>query len=182
MPATLAEVAVAVPERTEDKPMQSLHIRLADIPSSRFVAHGDFHIWTEGSLLCYEVQGPFNLEFVRALGAARQKIVHNWNPQHPVGAIVHWRQTALMTPEAFAAYAHSFTQFNQSTLAVAALAWVADHTVEGMQLLGSHFVALFQKIGTNFRFFETEAPAREWVAWELQKAASSSPPLGTEQR
>lgn len=150
--------------------MESLRICLTDLPRRGFAAHGNFRIWTEGDLLCYEVCGPFNLEFVHALGAARRQIVQGWNPQHPVGAIVHWHQTALMTPEAFAAYADGFTQFNRDTLAVAALAWVADSTVEGMVLLRRHFEALFRKNAINFRVFDTLPAGKSWVTREVARA------------
>lgn len=53
--------------------MPALKVTLADIAVGRFAAHGDFAIWTEGDIRCYDVTGPFNLEWVQALGQARHQ-------------------------------------------------------------------------------------------------------------
>ena len=149
--------------------MPSLKVRLADIASSRFAAHGDFSIWTDGDLLCYDVTGPFNLEWVQALGLARRQIVGSWRPRHRVGALVHWHRSSLMSPEALQAYEEGFAQFKQTSVGPAALAWVADGSVEGMVLLRRHFDALFRKNAVNFRFFDDLAAGRAWVEQEVAR-------------
>ena len=143
--------------------MATHRITLADVAPGRFAAHGDFAIWTEGDVLCYEVTGPFNLEWVRALGEARQRIVAQWSPQRRVGAVVHWKHSALMSPEALQAYEDGFSQFKQSHRGPIALAWVCAPEVEGMRLLAQRFEALFAASHTNFRLFANPAPARAWV-------------------
>jgi hypothetical protein len=67
--------------------MPDLQVTLADVSTSRFVAHGDFSIRIDGDVLCYDVTGPFNLEWVQALGLARKQIVSAWQPKRRIGAI-----------------------------------------------------------------------------------------------
>lgn len=152
--------------------MTEHRIRLQDITGTRFAPHGDFTIWTQGDILYYEVAGPFNLEWVRALGEARQRIIEQWKPQQRVGAIVHWRHSALMSPEALEAYEAGFTQFKQRSRGAAALAWVASAEVEGMRLLSQRFHAIFESTITNFQMFDTMEPARAWV-WRCVEQANA---------
>ena len=154
--------------------MPSLKVKLSDIASSRFAAHGDFAIWTDGDLLCYDVTGPFNLEWVQALGLARKQIVSAWRPSNRVAAIVHWHTSALMSPEALQAYEDGFAQFKQTSVGPAALAWVADASVEGMPLLRRHFETLFRKNATNFRFFDDPVAARDWAEQEVARVRQSA--------
>ena len=154
--------------------MTQHRISLEDIAGSRFAAHGDFSIRTEGDVLCYEVTGPFNLEWVQALGEARRRIVEQWKPQRRVGAIVHWKHSALMSPQALAAYEAGFAQFKQKARGPIALAWVADADVEGMRLLSQHFQSIFTTNETNYRLFEQPEPARAWVDEWVERAAAQS--------
>jgi hypothetical protein len=154
--------------------MPAHRICLQDIAGSRFAAHGDFTIWTEGDVLCYEVTGPFNLEWVQALGEARRMMVEQWKPQRRVGAIVHWKHSALMSPQALAAYEAGFAQFKQHARGPVALAWVADAEVEGMRLLSQHFQTIFTSNQTNYRLFDRPEPARAWVDEWVERAAAEA--------
>ncbi|MDT8990762.1 hypothetical protein RQP54_07765 [Curvibacter sp. APW13] len=156
--------------------MAEYRIALGDIGAGRFAAHGDFRIWTDGDVLCYEVRGPFNLEWVRALGEARQRIVAQWRPQQRVGAIVHWRHSALMSPEALAAYEAGFAQFKQNARGAVALAWVCAEPVEGMGLLSQRFEALFAASQTDFGLFTDPVAARAWVDARVARARDNAQP------
>jgi hypothetical protein len=154
--------------------MVAHQIQLRDIASSRFAVHGDFSIWTDGDVLCYEVAGPFNLEWVQALGEARKRIVAQWQPKQRVGAVVHWKHSALMSHDALAAYEAGFAQFKQTARGPIALAWVAGPEVEGMRFLSQRFSAIFAANQTNFRLFEALQPARTWVEEWVQRAAQET--------
>ena len=52
-------------------PENPLQVHSNDVHASRFAPHGEFRIWTEGAILCYDATGPFNLEALHALDAAR---------------------------------------------------------------------------------------------------------------
>jgi len=140
-----------------------LQVHSNDVSTSRFTPHGEFRIWTEGDILCYDATGPFNLEALHALAAARVKIVQQWKPGRRIAALVHWHTSALMSPEAFAAYGQGLERFHESANLPVALAWVASPEVEGMQLMIAKFEELFARRKTNFRLFDSLEPARAWV-------------------
>lgn len=156
--------------------MESLHISLADMPKGRFAAHGDFRIWVDGDVLRYEVQGPVNIELIRAMVKARQHLVAAWQPKQPVGTIVHWFGSALMTADAFAMWESAHAEATKSNSLKVAEAWVASPMVEGMGLLLKTYEARIQNHGSNFRFFENYARAHEWVRQEIQKNKHQGPP------
>jgi hypothetical protein len=140
-----------------------LKVTSNEVSTSRFAPHGEFSIWTDGDILCYDATGPFNLEALHALAAARVKIVAQWRPSRRVAVIVHWHNSALMSPEAFTAYGEGLAKFHESANIPVALAWVAAPEVEGMRLMIDRFADLFARRKTNFRLFEDLQPARDWV-------------------
>lgn len=154
----------------------SLSVSSADVSTGRFAAHGTFKIWTDGDILCYDATGPFNLEALQALAAARSQIVAQWKPGRRVAALVHWHQSALMSPEAFAAYGEGLAKFHESANVPVALAWVAAPEVEGMGLMVDKFSTLFASHNTNFRLFATLGPALAWINTCLEQAKRALAP------
>jgi hypothetical protein len=144
-------------------PDNPLQVHSNDVSTGRFAPHGEFRIWTEGDILYYDATGPFNLEALHALAAARVKIVQQWKPGRRIAALVHWHKSALMSPEAFAAYGQGLERFHESVNLPVALAWVASPDVEGMQLMINKFEELFARRKTNFRLFDDLDAARAWV-------------------
>jgi len=144
-------------------PVNPLQVHSNDVSTGRFAPHGEFRIWTEGDILCYDATGPFNLEALHALATARVKIVQQWKPGRRIAAMVHWHKSALMSPEAFAAYSRGLEHFHESVNLPVALAWVASPDVEGMQLMINKFEELFARRKTNFRLFDDPDAARAWV-------------------
>lgn len=140
-----------------------LQVTSNEVSTSRFAPHGEFRIWVQGDILFYDATGPFNLEALHALAAARAKISRQWKPGRRVAAIVHWHGSALMSPEAFAAYGEGLAKFHERANMPVALAWVASADVEGMSLMIAKFEHLFTQRKTNFRLFESLEPARAWV-------------------
>jgi hypothetical protein len=161
-----------MPPATENDP----RISSRDIPTGRFSAHGEIRIWIEGDVICYEATGPFNLEALQALAVARLKIMEQWHPVRRVAAIVHWKNSALMSPEAFEAYRKGLTSFHQHRRNPVALAWVAAPEVEGMSLMVQNFQPVFESVGTNFRLFQTVEPARAWIEENLVRANQQPKP------
>lgn len=156
-------------------PLSSLQVHSNDVSTSRFAPHGEFRIWTEGDILCYDATGPFNLEALHALAAARSSIVGQWKPKRRIAALVHWHKSALMSPEAFAAYGQGLERLHESANLPVALAWVASPDVEGMQLMIDRFEELFARRKTNFRLFDDLDAARAWVNASLAKVNDASP-------
>lgn len=151
-----------------------LQVTSNEVSTSRFAPHGEFQIQAQGDILFYDATGPFNLEALQALAAARVKITRQWKPARRVAAIVHWHGSALMSPEAFAAYSEGLARFNESANMPVALAWVASADVEGMSLMIAKFKHLFTQRKTNFRLFEEFEPARAWVDACLASAQSDA--------
>lgn len=147
----------------------SLQVSSSEVSTSRFAPHGTFDIWTDGDILHYDATGPFNLEALQALAAARAKIVTQWRPGRRVGALVHWHNSALMSPQAFAAYGEGLAKFHENANTPAALAWVAAPEVEGMGMMVEKFSDLFASHNINFRLFATLEPAIAWIHARLEQ-------------
>lgn len=156
------------------------HDEPTDLKSSadskgQFAPHGEFTLRSDGEILCYEATGPFNLESMQALRITRIKAYERWQPTRKFAAVVHWHNSALMSPEAFHAYRDGYIQFIQDTQAEAVVAWAADADVEGMYLMVQKFAEVFALTRTNFRFFTDIAPAHAWVRENLDQLKSGPP-------
>lgn len=133
----------------------------------RFAPHGEFTLRSDGEILCYEAVGAFNFESMQALHITRIKAYERWQPTQTFAAVVHWHNSALMSPEAFQAYRQGYIQFIKDTQAKAVVAWVAAQGVEGMKLMVQTFAEVFEVTRTQFRFFTDVAPAHAWVREKL---------------
>lgn len=152
-------------------------ISTTDTHQGPFAAHGEFKLWVDGNILRYEARGPFNREALQALDVARGKLVAAWRPRGPVAAIVHWKESALMSPDAFAEYRAGLIRHQKAAKRPVALAWVAPPEVEGMNIMKDLFEDLFAERQTNYRLFDAEQPAQEWVNACLARARNKAPSL-----
>lgn len=117
-----------------------------------------------GNVVHYTSTGPFNLEGIAAVGAARSVVLQQWKPVGPYAAIVLWQHSMLMSAEALQVYEAGFTKLTGTLDDLCALAWVVDESVEGVTFMLPRFVRIFEEVGINFRRFTAIAPAEEWVA------------------
>jgi hypothetical protein len=140
-----------------------------------FAPHGEFRIQCLDGLLCYEAIGPFNLEAVRALGPARRRAFERWAqaPGARVGVLVHWQGSALMSPDAFSAYHAGLSAFAQSIAVPAAVAWVAEPELEGMDFMVDRFGEAFAANGVEFQLFTDRQDAERWLRTSLAEASKA---------
>lgn len=134
-----------------------------DYNTSPHKAHGVLHLHGEGNIAYYECTGPFNLEAIKALGAARIALMKKWQPVGPIAAIVHWKGSVLMTSDAMAAYSAGLSRFVEEEADLAAVAWVADEEIEGMAFMLPRFSKIFANTQTSFQLFTTMTEAQNWV-------------------
>lgn len=143
-----------------------------DFAQPGFRPHGEFHCHLEGDILMWVSRGPFNLEALQAYGKVRRAAFERWDlGARPVGAVMEWVTSALMSPEAFALYRQGFDAFMASQHTLAAVAWVGNpDLVEGLDVMHEHYVPLFERHGLPFRVFDEAGPAIAWVRQVLQRA------------
>jgi len=140
--------------------------------SGQFAPHGEFRIQCLDGLLCYEAIGPFNLEAVRALGPARRQAFERWAsaPGARPAVLVHWQHSALMSPEAFAAYHAGLSATVQSLAMPPVVAWVAEPELEGMDFMVERFAKVFADSRIEFRLFTDWREAERWLRARLAEA------------
>ncbi|MBH9552663.1 hypothetical protein [Inhella gelatinilytica] len=133
-----------------------------------FPAHGRFRARLLQGLLHWENEGPFNAEALRCYAQARDAAYARWGAQMSrVGGVVTWRDSVLMSPEAFEIYTQGFESFLARGSRLRAVAWVAAPAVEGLPFMVERFAKLFSQHGVAFRLFEQIEPATDWVRAEL---------------
>lgn len=144
-------------------PDQRTTIVSTDFKVGQFAMHGQVKLTTDGNILLYESTGPFNIETIKAFTAARASIHLKLDASKPYAAIVHWRNSALMPLDAFAAYQDGYVKFLSENQCPRALAWASGPEVEGMDFMIARFTNIFDAHGINFKCFATTAEARSWV-------------------
>lgn len=145
------------------KPHQRTTVASTDFKNGPFAMHGEVKLTTDGNILLYESTGPFNIETIKAFTAARASIHQKLDASKPYAAIVHWRNSALMPLDAFAAYEAGYVKFLRENQCPLALAWASGPGVEGMDFMIARFVKVFDEHRINFKCFATTAEARSWV-------------------
>lgn len=146
-----------------------------DFAPSGFVPHGEFRCHLDQDILMWVSRGPFNLEALQAYGRVRREAFARWSlDARPVGAVMQWVHSALMSPEAFALYSQGFEAFMASHHTLIAVAWVGGPDVEGLNFMHAHFAPLFEMHGLPFRVFDEVAPAVAWVRPLLQQAQQAA--------
>jgi hypothetical protein len=153
----------SIPSVTMASQTPPTSVAASDFKTSRFSMHGEVTLTTDGNILLYESTGPFNVETIQAFTTARASIHKAIDSTRPYAAIVHWRNSALMPLEAFAAYQDGYVSFLRENRHPLLLAWVFGPEVEGMDFMIARFRHIFDEHRLNFRSFSTAADARKWV-------------------
>jgi len=142
-----------------------------DFAQPGFPPHGEFHCHMEHGLLMWTSHGPFNLEALQAYGRVRQAAFQRWGlNKRPVGAVMQWLDSALMSPDAFALYRRGFDAFMDSHHSLIAVAWVGSPEVEGLDLMHRQYAPLFEQHCLPFRVFDDLATAVAWIRPLLLRA------------
>lgn len=136
-----------------------------------FRPHGQVEIWTEGSVVRIEAQGPFNREAVQAVGRAMRDLF----AERPVGRvfadILVMRDSLIASPDALAAFEQFLAAMSAAGFAPEVVAYVVAPEVEGRSLMLPLFTEIYARHGREFAAFECMAEAEAWVRERLAARA-----------
>lgn len=143
-----------------------------DFAQGRFGAHGRVEITGGVDLGVSLLEGPFNVEAIRASNLARLVYLRQYPPQRAWAILGRCRQSMLTSPEGIEAHREGLREsFVDNVRPPVAVAWVAQGDVEGFELMASFYQANFESIGVPMRCFREEAEARAWIASLLEPLA-----------
>jgi len=135
-----------------------------DLKDDGFAPHGEFRVGWRDGVVWWDAYGPFNLEALQRYDRMRHIARQRWLTKGQwFGGVVHWHDSALMSPEAFEAYTQGFVAVYGRPHRLAAVAWVADPELEGMHFMRKRFAALFAQYGLSMREFADPLEADAWV-------------------
>ena len=77
---------------------------IQDHSRSSFSPHGNIEVWPEGSVIRYNVAGPFNTEAIQAFARAVGSLLREWQPEGAFVSLSHWQGSMMATPDAMASY------------------------------------------------------------------------------
>lgn len=159
-------------------PVVSGWISSSEFGTATYPPHGEFRLRQDGHVVFYEATGPFNLQAVQCLAKARDALVSGQRAATLLAAVVHFRHSVVMAPDAFSAWEQGLKQFAAQGVALAGVAWVALPEVEGFQFLLSRYRAIFDAAQIPFAVFTDLPLACDWVRGRLDThERRDSPPL-----
>lgn len=151
----------------------------AQFADGRLRLHGSYEIRKEAELFVIEVEGPFNLESVLALGQARQAAMAEWCTDQGQGQgqaqawMVIFNTSMMMSLEALEAYSSGLQQQLQASSPVIALAWVVGPEVEGGLIMLDHFARIFSQYALPWQVFEDSYSAKIWLQASLNASRTN---------
>lgn len=144
-------------------------ISTQDLHRSGFAPHGEFRLHYADGILRSHNLGPFNAEALRLYTQLRAAAFQRWQLSGRwISGLALWEGSALMPPQAFDDYERGLRDFLRTEHRLAAVAWVSEPELEGMQFMAERFGRLFAATGMPFRRFTQEAAARAWVLPHLE--------------
>lgn len=144
-------------------------ISSSEFSTATYPPHGEFRLRMEGNLALYEAVGPFNLQAIQALARVRDALMGTLQSDDMVAAVVHFHQSAIMTPDAFTAWGAGLQQLAAKRKAIAGVCWVAQADVEGFHFLLSHYRAIFEQAQIPFHACTDLALALGWAREQLNR-------------
>ncbi len=132
-----------------------------------FKPHGRLALWTEGSVMHIQAEGPFNREAVLALGLAMKQLYQTLPLDREFVFLLEFRASLMASPEAMAAYGDFLKAMSMAKRAPKAVVFVVAPEVEGASLMLPLFARLYAEHGRQFAAFETMAPAEHWLRERL---------------
>ena len=130
-------------------------------------SHGRVEMWREGSVIRVEAAGPFNLEAVRALGAAWIRLFSALPLEGGYAEFTTIRGSLIASPDAIAAFRKLLYSNNASGRAPRAVAWVVGAEVEGGRLMLPMFAEIHAEARRVFRAFDAIDEADRWLRERL---------------
>lgn len=135
-----------------------------DFVRGPFPPHGHFRITHQNGIYLYEARGPFNEVTIEALAPVRAAVMQHWPVPMGEGlALVHWHDSAMMSPTAFELFSEGYRRFAKSPRLLKAVAWVGAPDTEGLDLIAYRFEQLYIDTDTPFRLFAEVEPALAWL-------------------
>ena len=143
----------------------------ADFSSGRFLPHGLVNVRYSDDILRVEARGPVNLELMQALGQLRQTLVAQLRASARFAHMLIIRDSALMSPEAFAKYRQDRAAVYGSAIRYPrANAIVVGPEVEGWELMAPKISEIYLADGVPYRVFADEATACHWLQRQHARA------------
>lgn len=142
---------------------------IAAFAAGPFKPHGRIEIWSEGSVVRIEAQGPFNLEAVEAVGLAMRDLFTEVPPGRIFADILTMRDSIMTSAQGLKAFEGFLQAMSVAKLAPCAVAYVVDRTVEGRDLMLPKFVEIYARHGRDFAAFERLEDAEHWVRDRLAR-------------
>jgi hypothetical protein len=155
-------------------------LRSGELRLPGFAPHGEISLRHDDGLLRWELEGPFNAEAIQRFALLRQAGFERWQlAGRWLAAVVQWRVSALMAPEAFDTYRDGLRDFIRSQRRIAAVAWVAEAELEGLGFMRDLFERLYRQEGVAFAVFEDSLAAERWAREQLESRRAEDQPAAS---
>lgn len=145
-------------------------IHSSNFAKGPFRAHGDLEIVPGGLLVCLEAHGPFNVEGVRAMHAARLEVLARNPPTTPYVHLTRIHGNVVMAADVLEAYRQGLEQAYTRYMPPLAAAWVPQADVEGLRFMLPQYQAALAAVGTQLQVFDDVAQAEAWLKQILSGA------------
>ncbi len=142
----------------------------------QFRPHGWRGLERDGDIAIFRSEGPYNLEMVQALKAARQANEDKYGPGGRRATITVVRNSLMMSPEALAAFEEYVLSLTVSGVRGAPVAWVVPQDVEGRDFMLPYFERMYVRANRPWRAFEDVDTAMEWIRSLLDAKPAAADP------
>ena len=155
-------------------------LRSGDLRLPGFAPHGEISLRHDDGLLRWELEGPFNAEAIQRFALLRRAGFERWQLSGRwLAAVVRWRGSALMAPDAFDTYREGLRDFIRSQRRVAAVAWIVEPELEGLGFMRTLFERLYREEGVEFAVFDEAEAAQRWARERLQACRVADQPAAS---
>lgn len=144
-----------------------------DHAKGRFAPHGAIQVWPEGSVIRYDVTGPFNIEGIKAFAHTIASLLDNWQPDGPHGSISFWHESMMASPDALAAYAHVLRSGRERYPKEVINVWFVPREIEGRLIMQSRWQNIYHENGYSLEIVHDETEARERIRTALIDARNN---------
>ncbi len=135
----------------------------SDYNDGKISAQGNYEARIENNIFISTVTGPLNTEGIIALGKVRHACLSELNGRDTIAAIVTYRNSMMMSPQALAIYTKSLQQDLTETKADYVIAYVVPDHIEGRAIMLPILEAIFLKANLTWQSFEKIADAETWI-------------------
>lgn len=137
------------------------------VEGGTFRAHGFMEVSVDAQLNVMEAHGPFNKELVLAANQAQAQIDPHLPGAQRWGSILVFRGSALATPDAMEEIARIVASRCAQGIRPVAIGFVLGRDVEGVGIMGEHYVRAYARSGIPGAVFADVEAARQWVLAQL---------------